>query len=293
MKTKVLLDTDIGTDIDDAVCLAYLLANPQCDLLGITTVTGEPEKRAMLASAVCTAAGRTVPIYPGSARPLMVAQQQTVAQQAVALGAWRHETRFPEGKAVAFLRDTIRRHPHEVVLLCIAPLTNIGVLFAQDPEIPSLLKGLVMMCGLFTRRIPGYAPREWNAMGDPDPSMIVSRAPVPLHRSIGLDVTTSVAMSAEEFRQRFTHPFFAPVRDFAEVWFKDWPGTTFHDPLAAATIFDDSLCTYQRGTVTVEMDSESMRGQTHWKAGDVSSPHEIAVGVDPGRFFAHYFSVFA
>ena len=55
---KVLLDTDIGSDIDDAICLAYLLAKPECELLGITTVSGEPEKRAMLASAVCKAAGK-------------------------------------------------------------------------------------------------------------------------------------------------------------------------------------------------------------------------------------------
>ena len=48
--TKILLDTDIGTDVDDAVCLAYLLSHPDCELLGITTVTGEAEKRASLAS---------------------------------------------------------------------------------------------------------------------------------------------------------------------------------------------------------------------------------------------------
>ena len=52
MPTKVLLDTDIGSDIDDAVCLAYLLANPACELLGITTVTGDTVKRASMAS-VC------------------------------------------------------------------------------------------------------------------------------------------------------------------------------------------------------------------------------------------------
>lgn len=38
---KILLDTDIGGDIDDAVCLAYLLREPQCALLGVTTVCGE------------------------------------------------------------------------------------------------------------------------------------------------------------------------------------------------------------------------------------------------------------
>ena len=51
---KILLDTDIGSDIDDAVCLAYLLRQPACELVGITTVTGEPVKRAMLASCPCT-----------------------------------------------------------------------------------------------------------------------------------------------------------------------------------------------------------------------------------------------
>src|SRR5437660_423515 len=50
MTVKILLDTDIGSDIDDAVCLAYLLAQPACELLGITTVSGEADKRAMLAS---------------------------------------------------------------------------------------------------------------------------------------------------------------------------------------------------------------------------------------------------
>lgn len=63
MTVKLLLDTDIGSDIDDAVCLAYLLAQPQCELLGITTVSGEPIRRAMIASAICTAAGKDVPIY--------------------------------------------------------------------------------------------------------------------------------------------------------------------------------------------------------------------------------------
>ena len=52
MTTKIILDTDIGSDVDDAICLAYLLAQPKCDLLGITTVTGESDKRAMLASII-------------------------------------------------------------------------------------------------------------------------------------------------------------------------------------------------------------------------------------------------
>lgn len=82
---KLLLDTDIGSDIDDAVCLAYLLAQPECELLGITTVSGEPEKRAMLASTLCKVAGKEPPILPGAAQPLLVQRAQTSASQSAAL----------------------------------------------------------------------------------------------------------------------------------------------------------------------------------------------------------------
>ena len=62
---KILLDTDIGGDIDDAICLAYLLKEPQGDLIGITTVCGEPEKRAAVADAGCRTVGKEIPIVEG------------------------------------------------------------------------------------------------------------------------------------------------------------------------------------------------------------------------------------
>ena len=63
--TKLLFDTDIGSDIDDAVALAYLLMQPSIDLLGITTVTGEARKRAALASRLLELAGQTCPSSQG------------------------------------------------------------------------------------------------------------------------------------------------------------------------------------------------------------------------------------
>ena len=82
---KRVLNPDIGSDIDDALCLAYLLRQPACELVGITTVTGQPVERAMLASAVCRAAGRdNIPIRAGAAKPLLVEQLQPVAPQAEA-----------------------------------------------------------------------------------------------------------------------------------------------------------------------------------------------------------------
>ena len=104
--TNVLLDTDIGTDVDDAVALAYLLSHPDCELLGITTVTGEAAKRASLASVLCKASGKDIPIYPGAEHPMQGEQRQPVAQQAAVLPNWPHESKFPLNQAVDFLADT-------------------------------------------------------------------------------------------------------------------------------------------------------------------------------------------
>lgn len=291
--TKVLLDTDIGTDIDDAVCLAYLLAQPACELLGVTTVTGEADRRAMMASALCKAAGRDVPIFPGAETPLLIDQAQTTCEQAAALPRLEHETTFPRGEAVEFLRRTVRENPGEVTLLTIGPLTNVGLLFAVDPEVPSLLERLVMMCGVFGGAPAGRGPLEWNARGDPHATAIVYRARPPVHRSVGLDVTVRCRMEAAEVRRRFGSGLLATVLAFAEVWFGGGREViTFHDPLAAATLFDDSLCRFEPGTVGVELDAPDLLGRTTWRPGGEDAPHEAAFDVDPDRFFEHFFSVF-
>jgi purine nucleosidase len=292
MKTKILLDTDIGSDIDDAVCLAYLLANPDCDLLGITTVTGESFARAQLASALCTVAGRNIPIYPGVEIPLLIQQRQTGAPQSAALSRWPHADSFPGGGAIQFLQSTIRANPGEVILLTIGPLTNIGLLFASDPGIPALLKGLVSMAGVFTNRLPGVGPLEWNAMLDPHATAIVYSRQVAYHHSIGLDVTCQVKMAASEVRQRFQHPLLRPVLDFAEVWFQKEGTITFHDPLAAATIFDRDICQFEPGHVEIELTSPRLAGLTYWTPQPEGGQHHVALQVNPDRFFTHYFSFF-
>lgn len=300
MGIKVLLDTDIGTDIDDAVCLAYLLSNPDCNLMGITTVSGEAVKRAQMADALCRAAGQAVPIYPGAENPLLVPQIQTKAQQAIQLKNWEHETSFPPGRAVPFLAQTIRNNPREIILLSIGPMTNLALLFRMDPEIPSLLKGLVSMCGIFTNRTAGVGPQEWNALLDPHAAAIVYSSCLNFHRSIGLDVTVKVQMKIEEFRDRFQTPLLRVVEDFAQVFFQKAKTVIFHDPLAAATVFDPDICVFQKGLVEVEYTSpnEKVRGMTLWTP-DVfltepeKARHEVALTVDSDRFFTHYFSVFS
>lgn len=297
MTTKVILDTDIGSDIDDAFCLAYLLAQKQCDLVGITTASGQSVIRAQMASAMCKIVGRDdIPIIPGIEQPLLFKFMQVMAMQAPALAKWPHKKEFPQGQVLNFLRDTIRKHPGEIVLLTIGPLTNIGMLFALDPEIPSLLKGLVMMAGVFQNKVV-HPTREWNVWMDPHASAIVYKHPVKVHRSIGLDVTHQVTMPAKEVMERCTAPVLGPVRDFLEEWMKQWTiPVMFHDPLAAATIFDEEICKFERGTITMELGgSDRVQGMSHWakdpKEGP-AGPHEAALGVDVQRFFDHYFGVF-
>lgn len=291
MATKILLDTDIGSDIDDAVCLAYLLAQPECDLVGITTVSGEPDKRAMLASALCTEAGAEVPIFPGAPNPILGRQYQPRAPQAETPPKWEHRTDFPQGKAIGFMRDVIRENPGEVVLLGIGPLTNIALLFTMDPEIPSLLKGLVLMCGVFVKSI-SVRNIEWNALCDPYAAAVVYNSRAPMQRTVSLDVTTEVVMDADEVRGKFGAGLLKLVRDFAEVWFQRQPRVTFHDPLAAAVIFDDSICNFKRCIVEVELESSALRGMTIDVPDPETGPHEAAATVDKERFFDHFFGAF-
>jgi inosine-uridine nucleoside N-ribohydrolase len=180
-----------------------------------------------------------------------------------------------------------------VVLLTIGPLTNVGLLFSGNPEITHLLKGLVMMCGRYFDPPPkGYGANEWNAQVDAHATRIVFNAPVPVHRSIGLDVTHKVAMSRQEFRETFAGlRLFEPILEWAEIWFKDWPGTTFHDPLAAAVVFEPDLCSFRRGTVRVALEPEERYGATVWSPDDSAGTHEVAARVDAAKFFEHYLSV--
>jgi purine nucleosidase len=288
MAIKLLLDTDIGSDIDDAVCLAYLLAQKECNLLGITTVTGEAEKRAAMASVLCKIAGKEIPIYPGCENPLLVQQQQPLAPQASALSKWAHQSEFQKGEAIEFLRKTIHSNPGEVTLLAIGPLTNVALLFSSDPEIPKLLKELVLMCGVFTDRFEVDQNAEWNAKLDPHATAIVFRAPVKIHRSIGLDVTLQTGLLADEVRKKFTVPLLLPVLDFAEVWFRHTEKIIFHDPLAGTTIFNDQICAFEKGKVDVDFVHEP--GRTHWLPGAGEGLHEVATSVDVELFYRHYFS---
>lgn len=298
-RIPILLDTDIGSDIDDAICLSYLLRHPDCELLGITTVSGLARERAALADAVCRSAGRTdIPIVAGTEVGLTSgAIVQPSCAQAAVLSRLPHRKpeEFEPNAAVEFLRATIRRRPGEITLLAIGPMTNLALLFASDPEIPGLLKQVMVMCGLFHFRAPYSDPClvEWNAVCDPLAAKLLYRAPVREHRSVGLDVTTQCTLPSGECMARFKAiggPL-AVVAAMTEVWSQHAKIVTFHDALAAACLFKPGLCTWRSGLVSVVTGTGIADGMTVLDWNSRQKPHAVAETVDSQAFLNEYFGV--
>ena len=281
--TKILLDTDIGNDMDDMQALAYLLSRSDTEILGITTVTGEPVVRAQLADLMCRLVHRDVSIHVGAAVGLSGAFRQNAVspKEKVLTDQFPHRADYA-ADAVEFLRSVIRSHPGEITLCCIGPLTNIAMLFESDPEIPALLKDVILMGGRFgdvdTAR---WGAQEWNIVNDIRAAQIVFSAPLRSVRIFGVEQTSRVFRTdtgrvADEAAQcSCLVPFSRAIRTSKEAW--------YHDAVALAALFDDSEMTFARGTVHVT------------DAGDtvfVPNPdgcHKLLTGMDIGSFFRHFY----
>jgi purine nucleosidase len=277
----LLLDTDIGSDIDDAVALSYLLKQPQCELLGITAVTGDVAKRCACAEVICKAAGREdVPIHAGTSKVLLTGPGQPNVPHYDAIAHLPHTKNWSPNTAVDFLRQTIRSRPGEITLLTIGPFTNIALLFAIDPEIPRLLKRVVSMAGVFYSKEP---KAEWNCLVDPIATAMAYSANVADHTTYGLDVTLQCTMPAHEVRKRFNTPPLDIVLLMAETWFKEHDVIRFHDPLAAVGIFSPNVCEYDRGNIRIGPEGESAF------VAEKTASHRVARTVNVARFFEEYF----
>ena len=300
---KLLFDTDIGSDIDDAVALAYLLMQPNIEWLGITTVTGEPRKRAALARRLSDLAGATIPIRAGFATPRSVSNKQPRAPQASKLpNAYLNKTdktHDPEA-AVDLMATAIRSNPGEITLLAVGPFTNVARLLEREPGISRLLKQLVIMGGKYSDYPTPWGDSEWNGIVDPEATDILfSKIECPI-RAFGLDITWQVSMDAAEVSLAFAqHPLLQEIKTWSEVWFAERERLHFHDPIAAISIIDPTICTYQEGRVHVDL-SEDRAGFTdfsasnHLEGGPFSRLGlvEVATSVDRNKVFEKYFAAF-
>jgi len=286
---RIIFDTDIGTDIDDSFALAYLLARRDCEIEGVTTVSGEAEKRAELVSAILYNAGREdIPVFPGCSVPLMHEEVQPLAKQYSQIDGFEHQTDFEKYSAVEFMRHKIRANPGEITLLAVGALTNVALLFKTDPEIPSLLKRLVIMGAHFG--FEGERASEWNMRCDRHAAKIVFANAPEDFLIVSADVTRKISMSKDEHNKYLDIPLLKPVFSFARTWFAYTDKVFYHDPLAAALIFEPSLCTYVRGIPTVENveNGPVLNGLELCENGGAV----ITRTVDIDAFLKHYYSVF-
>ena len=283
---KILLDTDIGGDIDDAICLAYLLKEPACELVGITTICGESEKRAAVADAICRTAGKQVPIVAGLDTTMQPIPLYPTPDGAEALAFWQHDT-YEKGDAPAFLYQKIKEHPHEIILIGTGNMTNIATLFTTYPDAAGLLKGLYVMNGYFGADPLPDPYYNWNSWADPLASKIVFSARTAVHRAVPLEVTDRLTLEAKQADTLFRtdSDLMKAVFFFGSAWLESSEKLTLHDPLAAVCVFHPDICHFIRGIVQVETEQKSNMGGTSF----TPSAHgnvEIAESVDRERFYA-------
>ena len=286
-KVKLLIDTDIGSDIDDALCLAYLLKQPQCEILGITTCSSEPKKRAEIVDSMCRYVGREIPIFPGRDMPLLGKQLQVAVHQYEVVSQLPHKTEFPENRAIDFMREMIETYPHEVTLLPIGPLTNIGALFAAYPHLIPLVKEVSFMGGSFFPEAIAFIPDEWNIKNDPIAAKIVFDSGVPI-RVAGLDVSLKTKIRCTDFIAASHSKIMECVALYAEKFLERTNDMYFHDPLVAAYLFEDNICHFRRGRVHVGIGADW--GRTYF-AEDPKGNALIADSIIPENFFRHYYDI--
>ena len=153
-KTKIILDTDIGDDIDDAFALALALRSPEIEILGITTAWGDTALRARLVNRfLLETHARPVPVIVGAA-----SNSTTNFSQADWAEQGQTSPQHPE--AVEFLLEQAAKFPGEITVVAIGPLTNVGEAIDKDPAAFRKFKRVVLMGGSIRRGYGdlGYTP---------------------------------------------------------------------------------------------------------------------------------------
>ena len=153
MEIPVVLDTDIGTDIDDTWALVMLLRSPELDPRLVLTATGDTVYRARLACKLLETAGRTdVPVGIG------VPSASGGEYQAPWVGGYRLEE-YPgtvHEDGVGALIETVRSAVDRVTVIAIGPATNLRRALEIAPDIAAKCR-LVGMYGSLDR---GYGPES-------------------------------------------------------------------------------------------------------------------------------------
>lgn len=250
-----VLDTDIGSDVDDLLALTLLARAPEVRLIGITTVYGDTRLRARIARWTCDRLDRPdVTVVPGLGETLAGRDIWWPGHEGVGL-ADLEEARIAEDlDAVDFLCRTAQEHAGHLDLIAIGPLTNVAAAMRQDPAFAGNLHHLFIMGGAFW---PERA--EHNFACDPEAADLVMRSGIPMSVA-GLDVTKRVWVTEADLvtLEASEHELGAVLADQVRRWWaasgreQDNP----HDALAALMPFRPDLFRFEHCSVIVQTDGE-------------------------------------
>src|SRR5579864_7927636 len=232
---KIIIDTDIGDDVDDAFALAFAVRSPEFQILGVTTTFGDTETRAKIADHFLAEVGRTdIPVLAG--RP--TATNNPMSQRHYADDS--RYTKSSHSDGVDFMLDQIRKYPGEITLIAIGPLMNVGAAIDKDPATFRKLKRIVLMGGSIRRGYGdlGYTPpvppmREWNILNDVSSAQKLFAAGVPLF-VMPLD---STQLKLDEVKRAWLFSRGTPITDALAILYHLWGQET-------PTLFDPMTVVY-------------------------------------------------
>lgn len=230
-KIKVILDTDIGDDIDDAWALGFVLQSERFEPLGITIAHKNTPARAKIACKILYKTGR---------KDLPVAVGRKTADNYSYQFSWAEDfdkLKPVKESAADFIVRMVRKYPGQVVLLAVGPLENIADALRKEPNLPKLVKRVVLMSGNIYSSVWSPAPiAEWNVAQSVKDAQLVYGAGLPL-TIVPLDATTYITLKESErnkVRKR-NSPLARSLECLYRLWIQS-PQTkmTLHDQLAAA-----------------------------------------------------------
>jgi len=298
MSRPVLLDTDIGSDVDDVLALGLLLASPELAPVAVTTVAREAPRRARLAAGLVELARRKdVDVCAGVSDAVLRLDRSAWGRNEEAMQA-----RGPLAEAsVEPAAERIVRATHEVPdleVVAIGPLTNLAHALARDPELPRRVAGLTIMGGHIREvRIGEHLCRpgiDYNLCSDPEAAVAVLGAGFPT-TLVSADVTLQVWMR-ESDRERLAAagPLARALADHVRIWtptqreiFTGLGGTLapdnaafLHDPLTVWSLVDPSPLRFEDLHIVPTIQDGVLRTLEVDPASGLGAPMRVATAVD-------------
>jgi len=290
---KILIDTDIGSDVDDAIAITLALKSPELEVVGITTVYGDTSLRARIALKLLKLIGRGhVPVAAGIEKPLLRERGVWWAghEGKGILTEEDKELKPIDKHAVDFIIEKILENPKEITLVTIGPLTNIATAIIKEPRIVDNVKEIVMMGGV--ARIFKNAPElpyiEHNIKCDPEAAAVVFNSGIPI-TMVGLDVTMRVPIDRSHLKtiKNVGTPLTETLARLIEIWwdFLKSDSSPMHDPLAVSYCMKPEFLKIINCKVLIETTGKHTSGQTI-VIPDENSNIKVACDVDGKAFLA-------